>query len=164
MQSKWAKNDVINSILATLMPANRLICEVCLANGLRVGDCLSIKSEQIRQGRFVIKEQKTNKTKRVYINTALQTRILAQAGRIYAFEHRTDYKRHRTRHALYNDLVRANKAFRIKGVTTHSMRKSYAVEHFKSSGYDIKKVQGLLNHTSEAVTMIYAIADKISPV
>ena len=87
--------------------------------------------------------------------------LLKIAGRYYCFEHRINPKKHRTRQAVFKDLRRSAKAFRVSAhVSTHSLRKIYAVDYFKRNG-NLKKVQKLLNHSSEAVTMLYAMADKI---
>jgi site-specific recombinase XerD len=87
--------------------------------------------------------------------------MLMQAGSIYVFEHRLDRRKHKTRQAVWKDLNRSMEYFRIPKklvVSPHTCRKVYAVEMFKKSG-DIKKVQSLLNHSSEGVTAIYVMAD-----
>lgn len=145
------------------MPANRLACEVSIATGLRIGDVLSITTEQVRGGRWTVTESKTGKRRRVRLPVDLQRRILAQAGPIYAFSGRLDGRRHRTRQAVYKDIRRAAKAFRLQEhVSPHSLRKFYAVEQYKRSGGNLKRVQELLQHDSEAVTAIYAMADALT--
>ena len=58
--------------------------------------------------------------------------------------------------------MRAAKAFRVQvHLAPHSLRKVYAVEAYRRSGGDLAKVKRLLNHDSEAVTMIYALADMV---
>ena len=42
-----------------------------------------------------------------------------------------------------------------EGISTHSFRKWYATEIYKSSGYDIALVQHLLQHSSATVTQRY---------
>ena len=42
-----------------------------------------------------------------------------------------------------------------EGISTHSFRKWYATEIYKSSGYDIALVQRLLQHSSAATTQRY---------
>lgn len=156
----WADN--LGHVLAALTPANRLACEVSLATGLRIGDVLELTREQVVKGRFSVREGKTGKVRRVRLPTDLQTRILSQAGHIYAFPARSDGRKHRTRQAVYKDLRRAAKAFRLlEHVSPHSLRKCYAVNQYHRSG-DIKRVQGLLNHSDESVTMIYALADALT--
>jgi hypothetical protein len=44
------------------------------------------------------------------------------------------------------------------------MRKVYAVEQYRQAGggkRGLDRVQSLLNHSSEAITMIYALADEL---
>ena len=56
-------------------------------------------------------------------------------------------------------MKRAAKAFRLPiNVGTHSARKFYAVELMRKYG-DIDRVRRALNHDSETVTLLYAMAD-----
>ena len=159
MRSEWVPKGECQHVLAALMPENRLACELSLATGLRINDVLSLKTEQLKNQRFTIKEQKTGKTRSVYIPADLYRRILAVSGKIYVFEHRLDGKKHRTRQAVFKDLKRAAAAFRVsENVTPHSLRKIYAVCEYEKN-HDLKRVQKLLNHADEAVTMIYAMAN-----
>src|SRR5699024_10153197 len=103
-RSEWVELDALGLVLAALMPANRPVMEVILATGLRISDALSITREQVERGRFTVREQKTGKTRRVYLPRKLQLQILAQAGRVWAFEGRLDWKKHRTRAAVYKDV------------------------------------------------------------
>lgn len=142
------------------MPQNQLILEVSLATGLRLSDVLALKTQNIKK-QCTIQEQKTGKKKRVYFPAELLERMLVQAGSIYVFEHRLDRRKHKTRQAVWKDLNRSMEYFRIPKklvVSPHTCRKVYAVEMFKKNG-DIKKVQSLLNHSSEGVTAIYVMAD-----
>ena len=159
MRSEWVSGDTIGHVLAALMPPNRLAIEVSMRYGMRIGDVLSMRREDVVKGSWTYKEEKTGKSRRIRLTELLQQRLLAQSGRIFIFEHRTDWKRHRTRQAVYKDIRRAAKAFRLEEhVSPHSARKIYAVDAYKRFG-NIKRVQKLLNHSSEAVTMIYALAD-----
>lgn len=161
MRSQWISNEDIGHILYALTTPNRLACEVSLATGLRINDCLNLKTEQIRKQRFTVREQKTGKSRAVRIPKKLQDEILAQAGSIYAFEGRTNGRKPRTRQAVFKDLQRANKAFRLLvHISPHTMRKIYAVDEYRKDG-DLKRVQRLLNHSDEAVTMLYALADQL---
>lgn len=160
MQSDYIFHEELNHILATLMPPNRLALEVSLYTGLRLSDVLSLKTQNIKQ-RFSVQEQKTGKRRHVYLTKELQERLLLQAGQIYVFPHRLDGKRHRTRQAVWKDINRAMKLFRIPRnlvISPHTCRKVYAVERFRKTG-NLKEVQQLLNHSSEGVTAIYAMAD-----
>lgn len=164
MRADYIKSEYMGHLLAALMEQNRIACEVSLASGLRIGDVLSLKARDLPEGdetRFSVRESKTGKLKRVRLPVALLDELRAIAGKIYVFEARSDYRRHRTRQAVYKDIKRAAKLFRLPEraqVSPHSLRKIYAVGAMKKYG-DLRKVQTLLNHDNEAVTQIYALAD-----
>jgi len=85
--------------------------------------------------------------------------LLAQAGEIWLFEHRTDPTKHRSRQAVWRDVKRAAEAMRLpQNVAPHSFRKVYAVDLMRKYG-DIERVRRNLNHGGETVTTIYAMAD-----
>lgn len=162
VQSKWISPRQIEAILEALTPQNRLVCKVSLVTGLRINDCLNLKTEQIQKGRFTLREQKTGKTRRVRLPAELQREILANCGTIYAFENRLNGRKPRTRQAVFKDLKRASVLFRVgKNISPHSLRKIYAVTEF-GKDHNLKRVQKLLNHSDEAVTMIYALADQVA--
>ncbi len=163
MRSGYIVREELNHVLGALMPANRLVCEVSEATGLRVGDVLLLKREQVEKGnRFTVREQKTGKVRRVYLPEELRRRCQQMAGSLYVFPGRLNGRKPRTRQAVYKDLVRAAGLFRLKvHISPHSCRKVWAVRAYKESGGDLKRVQRLLNHQSEAVTMLYAMADQL---
>ncbi len=159
MRSEWKPKGEIEHLLAALTPANRLACEISLITGLRINDVLSLKPEQIKKKRFVLHEEKTGKTKHISLPNDILNRCLACAGQHFVFEGRLDGKKHRTRQAVFKDLRRVCNNFGVKEhISPHSMRKIYAVEEYARYG-NLKKVQKLLNHSDEAVTMLYAMAD-----
>lgn len=161
MRSEWIEKGEMKHVLAALMPENRLACEVSLATGLRINDVLSLKTTDVKKQRFTVREQKTGKIRSVYLPAALWRACLENAGQIFIFPHRLNGREHRTRQAVFKDLKRAAKAFRCtENVCPHSLRKIYAVCEFEKN-HDLKRVQKLLNHSDEAVTMIYAMANVI---
>lgn len=163
IRADYIKEETIGHILSALMPQNRLAILVSMTTGLRIGDVLSIRTECLKKERFTIKEEKTGKSRRVRLSKELRDELFAQAGRFYVFEHRLDPKKHKTRQSVNKDLKRACELFRVKGVnvTPHTARKIYSVKQYKRTG-SLERVQELLNHSSEAVTMIYAMADEIT--
>lgn len=165
MRSDWVSPKVLDYIFTALTYQNELAMRVCLATGLRIDDVLSLKTKDLCKGqRFTVKEMKTGKTRRVYLPRDLHDALLCNAGRYYAFEHRTDPKKHRTRQAVWKDIKRAAEAFRIKNavnITPHTARKAYAVEAFKKYGKP-EKVRDLLNHGDLAVTTLYLTAEAIT--
>lgn len=145
-------------VLAALTPANRLVCRVCVATGLRVGDVVAIRSDQLGP-QFWITEQKTGKRRRVNLTKALLADLQAQAGSWWVFESPKDPAKHRTRQAVWRDVKRAAKAFRLpQNVGVHSLRKVYAVDQLNKSHGNLAKVQRVLNHADMSTTMIYAMS------
>lgn len=152
----------LDLVLASLMPANRLACEVALHTGLRISDVLALKTEDVRRSsRFWVKEAKTGKAKLVGLPAPLRRRLLNQAGKMYVFPARLNENGHRSRQAVWADIDRAQRAFRIpQNIGTHSMRKEYAVELMRKYG-SLEKVRRALNHSNLTVTKIYALADEL---
>lgn len=162
MRTAWVSCENAAHILAALTLENRIACEISLATGLRIGDVLAIKTEQLykSEGRFTVKEEKTGKSKAVRLPRPLLMAALKISGRFYVFENRLDPKKHRTRQAVYKDIKRAAKFFRFtENISCHSLRKTYAVEQYEKSGGNLQRVKQLLNHHDEATTYIYAMAN-----
>jgi len=163
MRSEWAPKGELEHILAGLSPENRLACEISLSTGLRINDVLALTPAKVKKQRFTIKEEKTGKTKYIRLSKDLVARCLACSGQHYIFEGRLNGREHRTRQAVFKDIKKCADFFKVKeNITPHSLRKAYAVEEYKKSGNNLKKVQKLLNHESEAVTMLYAMANVLN--
>lgn len=160
----YVPQEELGHVYAALMPANRLACQVSAATGLRIGDVLAMRTEQLRKGqRFTVREAKTGKGKRIYLPRQLYDDLIAQAGEAWVFPSPRDPDKHRTRQAVWADLRRAAKAFRLPQVVApHSMRKIYAVNEWERTG-DLGKVGKALNHSPwhPETTMIYAMAREL---
>ena len=151
----------MNLVLAALVPGNRAVCQVAMHTGLRVGDIVAIPRSKLSRC-FWVTEQKTGKRKQVGLPDWLLDDIREQAGDSpWAFPGR-DPAKHRTRQAVWKDLKRVQRAFRLPiNVGTHSMRKEYAVELMRKYG-ELDRVKKALNHNSTTVTVIYAMADALT--
>lgn len=161
MRSEYIFKEELRHVLAALSPENRLACEISLTTGLRLGDVLNLRADQIKE-RVTVRELKTGKNRAVRFPPELLDRMAKLSGKVYVFEHRYDHRRHRTRQAVFKDLKRAAALFKVPvHVSPHSCRKVWAVEQYHRTG-DLKKVQKLLNHSSEAVTQLYALADVLT--
>ena len=163
MRSAYINPVNLEHVLAALTYENGLVMRVAMRYGLRVGDVLELKPEQIRKGRFTIKEQKTNKSRRISIHGDLQQALLEVSGRYWVFSGRNDKTKHRTRQAVYKDVKRAAKAFRFEHVSPHSARKCYAVM-LRKSGMSFEEIQERLNHSDLSTTLLYALSDNVSDV
>lgn len=158
MKTEYLLQREIEVVLATLTPENALVMRVALHTGLRVGDVLSLKTDNLKS-RFWVTESKTGKRRQVGLPEPLLSDLKNNAGEIWVFPGR-DPTKHRTRQAVWKDVKRAAKAMRLpQNVAPHSARKVYAVDLLARYG-DIDRVRRALNHGSESVTLIYALADK----
>ena len=160
MKTAYLLNEELGHVLAALTPTNRLVARVCLQTGLRLGDVLALRTEQLSSN-FWVTESKTGKRKQVGLDSYLLADLREQAGSTYVFPGRLDPGKPRSRQAVWTDIKRAAKAFRLpQNVAPHSLRKVYAVELMRKYG-DIERVRRALNHQYHTTTMIYAMADQL---
>lgn len=158
MTTEYLMQREMEHVLAALTPANALIAQVCVRTGLRVGDVLALRTADLRPQMWIT-EAKTGKRKRCNLSAALLARLKAQAGRVWVFENARDPRKHRTRQAVWADIKRAAKAFRLpQNVAVHSLRKLYAVQELDKAGGDADRVRRHLNHADVATTLIYAMS------
>ena len=145
-------------MLAALTPANRLVMRTALRTGLRISDVLSLKTQQLAP-HFWVTERKTKKRRQIGLPEPLLSDLKKSAGAIWVFPGRNPEK-HRTRQAVWKDVKRAAKAFRLKAnAAPHSARKIYAAELMAKYG-NIERIRRALNHNSETITLIYALAEQ----
>lgn len=158
MKTEYLLNREVDLVLAMLTARNALIMRTALHTGLRIGDVLSLKTDSLAR-RFWVTEHKTGKRRQVGLPEPLLSDIKNQAGAVWAFEN-PKTGRPQTRQAVWKDVKRAAKALRLpQNIGPHSARKVYAVELLSKYG-DIARVKRALNHSSEAITLIYALADR----
>lgn len=154
-------------VLALLMPANRRAMEIALATGLRIGDVLALRRDQLAP-RMRVTERKTGKQRTVRLPAALLRDLQRLAGTypagcVWLFPGR-DPAKPRTRQAVWQDVQRAARAVRLPGAvqcSPHSARKAYAVRLYQRCG-DLARVQRDLKHSSPEVTLLYAMADQLT--
>lgn len=157
MRVEYMLEREVELVLSALTPTNRLVMRTALQTGLRVGDVLALKPDRLKP-HFWVTEQKTGKKRQVGLPEPLLSDLKKHAGREWVFPGRSAAKHH-TRQAVWKDVKRAAAAFRLpQNIGPHSARKVYAVELMRKYG-DIERVRRALNHSSETVTLIYAMAD-----
>ena len=162
MKSDFIERDKVEQILFFVSPKVRLICEVAIATGLRIGDIVLLKTSQIQKSnRVTVREQKTRKSRRIYLRRDLLCRLRAQSGDIWVFSGRNSSK-HFSRQGVWKALKKAAKLCGYsENISPHTFRKYYAVNLMRK-GFDLQYVSRRLGHSSEFVTMIYALADVLS--
>lgn len=159
MTTEYLLDKQIELVLAAMLPQNRLIFRVILHTGARISDVLALRTEQLAPV-FWYTEQKTGKRRKMGLPAPLLAEIRQQAGPEWAFPG-TKPGTHKTRQAVWHDLKRAAKAFRLpQNIGTHSGRKVYAVRLMEKYG-NIDKVRRNLNHSAASITAVYAMADAL---
>ncbi len=125
--------------------------------GIRISDIVKLRlCDIVRDGeryRLSIVEQKTGKARVFTVPLALYNFI-----RCYCMDNgipATDVIFPITERAVQKQLRIVCDYLGLSGISTHSFRKYYATEIYKSSGYNIALVQHLLQHSSAAVTQRY---------
>lgn len=158
MKTEYLLHKEVELILCALTEQNRLVIRTALHTGLRIGDVLALKPDRLKP-HFWVTEQKTGKPRQVGLPEPLLSDLKKNAGAYWVFPGR-DPRKHHTRQAVWKDVKRAARAFRFpQNVAPHSFRKVYAVDLMQKYG-DIDRVRRALNHSSETITMIYALADQ----
>lgn len=160
LKTEYLLDREVKRVLGALTHENNLAIQVSLHTGLRISDVLELKTEQLNK-RFWVTEKKTKKRRMVGLPAPLLQELRGIAGKRYVFENRLDSTKHRTRQAVWKDVKRAAKAFRLKqNVAPHSFRKVYAVDLMAKYG-DIERVRKALNHSDSSTTTVYALADAL---
>lgn len=160
MRTEYLLRQEVDRVLAALMPSNRLVMRVILHTGLRIGDVLRLRPEDL-QPRHWVTEQKTGKRRLIGLTAPLLSDLRAEAGEHWVFPSPRDPKKHRTRQTVWADVKRAARLFRLpQNIGTHSARKVYAVALLRKYG-DIEAVRRNLRHAYATTTMIYALADQL---
>ena len=158
MKTEYLLHKEVELILCALTEQNRLVIRTALHTGLRIGDVLALKPDRLKP-HFWVTEQKTGKPRQLGLPEPLLSDLKKNAGEHWVFPGR-DPRKHHTRQAVWKDVKRAARAFRFpQNVAPHSFRKVYAVDLMQKYG-DINRVRRALNHSSETITMIYALADQ----
>ena len=125
--------------------------------GLRISDIVKLRPCDIVNdgGRFrlSIVEQKTGKQRVFTVPLVIQQYIENYCLR-NGIKH-SELIFPITTREVQKVLARVCDYLGYEGISTHSFRKWYATEIYRSNGYDIALVQRLLQHSSAAVTQRY---------
>lgn len=165
MRTDYMKPDNYGKLFVFMQYENTLVLRVTLETGMRIGDILKIKPEDIRGRTIHYTAEKTGKKGKAVITQDLANRLRAVAGDVYVFPKRCKPQEHRVRQTVWRDVKRAVAALRAAGVITseniapHSARKTFAVEDMEHFG--ILHTQKALQHSNKTTTKIYTDSDKV---
>ena len=143
-----------------------LLFKIGINVGMRVNDLLSIEWKDIfkpgtRQFKeyFVPKEQKTKKTRQIFINKSFRAAVKEYLKYVpdsklegYVF---TNRQGNRLSDASVDKMLKMlEKELNLENLSTHSLRKTFAY-HLYIQTNDLSLVQEILQHSSVAVTRRY---------
>lgn len=163
MRSRYIKKNELRSMRTTTDADTWLPFRVMLETGLRVGDVVALRREDIhRRGNAPVIEfraQKTGKKGAAPISEQLFVTLRRRpAGFLFPGSGKTG---HITRQALWSRVKRlcADAGLDPEGKSPHSFRKDFAVDLMHSQG--LAAVREALQHADDAVTRVYAYSDTI---
>ena len=144
---------------------NYLLFVLGLNTGLRISDLLELKYSDIFtennnfREHLTIKEEKTEKTKKIKLNNAARKSLKEYmsvyylTGNDYLFKSKKGGRI--TRVQAYRILTEAAKTVGIEDFGTHSLRKTWGYWTYSASRYNIGLIMDMFNHSSPAITLRY---------
>lgn len=142
-----------------------VMLNIGIQTGLRISDILGLRvGDILGQEEILVIEKKTKKERLVKIPPCLyfdverlKKREGLEAGDYIVYSSRTRLKAPVSRIQAYRVLKQAAKRAGLKiNVGTHTMRKTYAREHYKANK-DIYLLQRELNHKFVSTTLCYLL-------
>lgn len=161
VQPLKSKQD-IDRMKSALSGRNLLLFIVGINSTLRISDILSLKVCDVTGEYIVLREKKTNKSKRIRINSAIKEAVETlvpdnASSDDYLFPSRKGESKAISRVQAWRIL---DKAAEMSGIAertrfgTHSLRKTAAYHAYKN-GTDITLLMRVLNHSSAKETLRY---------
>jgi integrase len=153
---KFLTEEEISRIIEACSPHLKPIVELALHTGMRRGELLGLKWEQIRNGFIYLTETKSGKGRQIPINdqAGRVIRGLRQKNQlkwIYVFCGPDGKRFYDIRKSFFAACRRAG----IEGFRFHDLRHTFA-SHLVMNGVSLKAVQELLGHADLSMTMRYA--------
>jgi integrase len=155
----------LKKVLKEQSHRNWLLLVLGINTALRISDLLSLQVSDLMDGNkpkqsLVVKEQKTNKSRVVYLNKAIQSALRechtagVFEGSKWVFPSRKG-NAPISRYQAHRILSQAAKQVGIVDpISCHSLRKTAGYHLFKS-GTPMPMLMKMLNHSSQASTMRY---------
>lgn len=158
MRSKYIETTELEKLRAMLAEEAWLPLWVSLETGLRIGDVVKLRKQNLQSDGLHYKAQKTGKNGVAKISAELRRELAKKRGK-WIFSSPYKKGQHLTRQAAWARIKSACKRAGVNpdGVSPHSLRKVFAVELYREKGF--KAVQEALQHRSAATTEIYSFAD-----
>ena len=130
---------------------------VGINTGLRISDILPLRVKDVVGKHIIIKEKKTNKNKRLWINNTLRTELDKYIADMddddLLFPSRKGDKPI-SRIQAYRILNDVAEELGVPEIGTHTLRKTFGYWHYKQFK-DVALLQEIFNHSAPSVTLRY---------
>ena len=153
--------DKVEEIMRLLKAKNErdyILFLTGLYTALRISDILRIRVEDIQTDYLNIREKKTSKFRRVYLNPtlkkALREYIANKEPHEYLIKSREGGNKPISRAMAYKILKDAAKEVGLDSIGTHSLRKTFGYFVYKDTK-DVAALQKLFNHSNPEETLRY---------
>jgi len=154
------KDEIRRLIAAATREKSRLLIELLYASGLRIGECLALRLEDLELGQRIawVRGGKGGKDRMVILSESLVGDIKRYAARNgiekgLLFPGRDGgAMTSRNAHKIVSEA--AKRAGITKQVSPHKLRHSFAT-HLREAGTDLRVIQELLGHANLQTTEIY---------
>lgn len=160
LPSVLSQSEVLQILQATKNEKHKTILFLIYSAGLRVGEVVRLKLEDIESARMLVRVNKGKGSKDRYTllsHTALEQlrkyyKLYKPEGWLFAGSKVGDHITERTVQRIFENSC--TKAKLSKNVSVHTLRHSFAT-HLLESGVDLRYIQELLGHASSKTTEIY---------
>lgn len=131
---------------------------VSIYTGLRTGDVLSLTWDHLKADEIVIREQKTNKARKVKIHnniTVAVSKFPNHSGNVFISQKGSVFTRQQINRKLKDIFALESKTGNI---STHSLRKTFGRRVYDKTGQTesaLLYLSEMFNHTSLAITRKY---------
>jgi integrase len=153
---RFLNEDEISSLLSACAPHLKPIVETAILTGMRRGEILSLKWDQIRGGFIYLEKTKTNEARQIPISDALEAifrDIRRRDGLRY--EYVFTFRGRPIERDLHVGFGAALKRAGLVDFHFHDLRHTFASQMILNGG-SLKHVQELLGHKSMTMTLRYS--------
>ena len=158
MKSKYIETTELDKLRSMLAEEAWLPFWVSLETGLRIGDVVKLRRQNLQTDGLHYKAQKTGKNGVAKVSAELRKELSRRRGK-WLFPSPYKAGKHITRQCAWARIKTACRKAGLEpdGVSPHSLRKVFAVELYREKGF--RAVQEALQHRNAATTEIYSFAD-----
>ncbi|MFD2628801.1 site-specific integrase [Oceanobacillus kapialis] len=135
-----------------------ILVMIGLYTALRISDILRIRVEDVKKDYITMREKKTSKFRRIYLNAdlkkALKDYIQDKEPHEYLIRSREGTNKPITRVRAYGVLKDIAEEVGLESIGTHSLRKTFGYWAYKDTK-DVAALQKLFNHSYPEETLRY---------